>query len=237
VTVSRFLGRRTVILLVVLVLLGLGHALILRLLARPLAAADSSAACNYFCIHGGELGAEGFEPFAAAAAWHGNPPGRKILLLLPHASRIVEIGAVRSFEETCRSELDKVGVPDEDIWPIRADARNVWDEAHALSDWLKERPDATVRLACSSFSGGRLRFVFNRVLGPADAQRVQLATLPDPKRPADAWWRSRAGVKDFMYAWLELAYAWTYRGYPRVQPPDAATFQHDIRARIGEAPP
>ena len=97
------------------------------------------------------------------------PAGRKILLLLPHDSRIVEIGAVRSFEQMCRSELDKRGIPPADVWSIRAEARDVWDEAHAMADWLKEHPGATVVLACSPFGSGRLRYVFNKVLGPADA--------------------------------------------------------------------
>ena len=129
--------------LAVLVLLGLGHALILRLLTRPLLASGSSAECDCFCIHGGELGADGFEPYDAAAAWHGKPDGRRIILLLPRTTRIVEIGAVRSFEQTCLNELSKRGVPAADVWPIRADARDVWDEAHAMDDWLTAHPDST----------------------------------------------------------------------------------------------
>jgi hypothetical protein len=240
-------SRRTVILLAVLILLGLGHAFILRLLARPLVADDSSAGRapsagrlaggDYFCLHGSELGTDGYEAFAAAAAWHGESAGRKILLLLPHPSRVVEIGAVRSFEEACRSELGKCGIPAADIRPLPADALDVWGEARALSEWLKERPDATVRLACSSLGSGRLRFVLNKVLDPADARRVHLATLPDPRYSAERWWRSRTGVKDFMYAWLDLAYTWTDRGSPRPCPPNAARFQEEVRAKIGEAPP
>ncbi len=236
-TSPRFLGRRTLIVLAVLVLLGLGHAPVLRLLAWPLEASGSSAACDYYCIHGGELGADGFEPFAAAAAWHGKPAGRKILLLLPRATRIVEIGAVRSFEEACQSELDKRGIPAADIRPIRADARDVQDEAHALSDWLKEHPDATVRLACSPFSSGQLRYVFGKVLAPADAERVRLAILPDPGCPPKTWWRSRKGVREFMFAWLALIYSRAEAADARPAPVGAATFQQEIRARIGEAPP
>jgi hypothetical protein len=230
-------GRRTIFVLAVLLLLGLGHALILRLLAWPLAAGGSSAECDCFCIHGGELGADGFEPFDAAAAWHGKPAGRKIILLLPRMTRIVEIGAVRSFEQTCLSELGKRGVPPEDIWPIRADARDIWDEIHALDSWLKAHPDSTVSMACSPFTSGRLRYVLKKVVGPANAARVRLLWLPDPGSSVDTWWRSRRGVKDFMYAWLELIFAWVEGDQARPFPVGAATFQQEIRARIGEAPP
>jgi hypothetical protein len=225
------------IVLVVLVLLGLGHAPILRLLAWPLTAGGSSAECDYFCIRGNELGTDGLEPYDAAAAWRGKSAGRRILLLLPRTTRIVEIGAVRSFEQTCLSELSKRGVPPADVWSIRADARDIWDETHAMDGWLKAHPDSKVGMACSPFNSGRLRYVLDRVFGPADAARVRLIWLPDPGSDVDAWWRSRRGVKDFMYAWLELIYAWTEGEHARPLPVGAAVFQQEVRAQIGVAPP
>ena len=101
------------------------------------------------------MGTDGFEPFDHAAAWHAEAPGRKILLLLPPDSRIVEIGAVRSFERMCRSELDKRGMPPADVLTIRAAARDVWGEAHAMADWLPAHPGATVVLACGPLGSGR----------------------------------------------------------------------------------
>ncbi len=228
---QRPLHRRTLLGLVVLLILGLLHGVILRLLAWPLDAGDAWAAGDCFCIHGNELGSDGFEPFAAAAAWHGRAAGRKILLLLPHTARIVEIGAVRSFEEACRGQLVKQGIPPEDIWPIPADALDVWGEAHAMAKWLKEHPGATVVLAGSPFGSRRLRYVFDKVLGPVDAKRLRLATLPDPASPMGCWWRSRGGVKDFMYAWLELGYAWVAGESAGPYPANAALFQADIQAQ------
>jgi hypothetical protein len=229
--------RRWMVLLALVILLGLGHPLILRILTWPLTEDDSSTDCDYYCVRGGELGADGFEPFDSAARWYHEQGGRKILLLLPHQSRIVEIGAVPSFEQSCRSELGKRGVPPADLVPILADALNVWDEAHALSAWLKEHPAANVRFACNSLGGGRLRYVFNKVLDPADAHRVHMATLEDPSLYTRSWWRTRTGVKDFMYAWLELAYAWVYPDNSRPRPARAGRFQEEVRASIGEAPP
>jgi hypothetical protein len=229
-------GRRMAIALAVLVLLGLAHPVILRLLARPLVADDSNAACDCFCIHGDELGADGYEPFETAAQWRREQGGRTILLLLPHESRVVEIGAVRSFEQTCRNELAKRRIPSADIDAVHCDALNIWEEARGFSAWLKGHPDATVRFACCPMGSGRLRYVFNKALGPDDARRVHLATLPDPSFSADDWWQSRTGVKAFMYSWLDLAYAWAYPDSPHPYPSDARTFQDEVRARIGRAP-
>jgi len=64
-----------------------------------------------------------------------------------------------------------------------------------------------------------------------------LAMLPDPECRVGSWWRSREGVKDFMYAWLDLFYAWAEGENAGPLPAGAAAFQEEIRAKIGEAPP
>ena len=232
----RIPSRRTIALLVLLVVLGVFHGLVLRLLALPLTAAEASPACDYYCIHGSEWGPDGYEAFAAAAAWHGQASARKILVILPHDSRAVEIGALPSMEQICRAELGKLGIPADDICPVPANGRDDWADIHALADWLKHRPDATVGLACSSLGSGRLRFILNKVLGPADSPRVKLVALPDPSCRPDNWWRSRNGVKAFMFSWLDLFYAWAKGDAPHPLPADAATFQRSVRASIGEAP-
>jgi hypothetical protein len=212
------------------------HSFILRMLAWPVQSFDPPATAGFFCLHGGELGIDGFESLNRAAAWQRETAGT-ILLIVPRANRLVEIGAAPSFEQTCRRELAKRGVPEGDIDAIRADARNTWGEARALGDWLNRHPQATVSLACSPFAGGRLRYVFNKVLGPHDSSRVRLAPLPDPTSAATAWWRSRPGVKDFMYAWLSLAYTWCCGDDEPAVQPTAAAFRMTVAAEIGEAPP
>jgi hypothetical protein len=239
--IRRYLSQRHFsrwkIVLLALVVLGVCHPVILRLLTWPLVADDAAAECDCYCIHGAELGAEGFEPFDNAAQWYREQPGRKILVLLPHETRIVEIGAVPSFEETCRKELGKRGIASAAIQPVPADALDVWDEARGISIWMKAHPESTLRIACGPFGGTRLRYVLGRVLAPAEASRVHVASLADPSYSAQNWWRSRWGVKEFMYAWLELGYAWTSSGNPQPRPAGARAFQEEIRARIGEAPP
>jgi hypothetical protein len=218
-------------------ILCLGHAFILRMLAWPLIAADSPPQADFYCLHGGEGGADGYAPFDHAAAWYAEAPGRKILLLLPPDSRIVEIGALRSFEQMCRSELEKRHVPPSDVSCSRGAVYGAWGEAHAMADWLKGHPGASVVLACNPLISGRQKYVFDKVLGPADAARVRLTLLADSEGTVKSWWRSRSGVKDFMFSWLELVYAWAEGDDAREVPLTAAAFQSEIRAQIGEAPP
>ena len=232
-----FLSRRTLIVLAVLAILGLAHAPILRLLARPLLTPELPTEADFYCLHGAEMGVDGFGPFAHAQAWYEEAPGRKILLLLPPDSRTVEIGAVRSFEQACRSELGKRGVPPSAVVAIRAEVGHAWGGPCALAGWLQEHPGATVVLACSPFGTGRERYVLDRVIGPADAGRVRLALLADPDGTTERWWRSRRGVKDFMYAWLDLIYTWVEGDAPRTLPVPAAEFRRAIREQIGKATP
>jgi hypothetical protein len=234
---SRFRNRRTVVLLAVLFVLALGHGPILQLLAWPLVAPKSpETQADFYCLQGGELGADGFEPFDSAAAWCAEAPDRKILLLMPPDSRLVEIGAVRPFEWMCRGELDKRQIPASDVLAIHAESSGVWGGAHALAGWLTQHPGAKVLVACNSLNSARQHYVFDKVLGPAAAKRVILGMLPDSKYRMGNWWRSRVGVKGFMYCWLELMYAWAEGDDARPLPAGAAEFQKEIRAKIGEAP-
>ena len=93
-----------------------------------------------------------------------------------------------------------------------------------------------MKIACSPFASGRLRYVFNKVLGPVDAQRVRLAILPDPDCRMESWWRSRGGVKEFMYGWLGLIYAWAKGDEARPRPVGAAAFQRKSALELARRP-
>jgi hypothetical protein len=235
--VKQRFSRWIVILLAVLIMLGLGHAFILRLVAWPLTAKGAlSWQAGFYALHGDEYGADGFEAFDSAAAWYAEAPGRKILLFLPPDSHLVEIGAVRSFERTCRSELDKRRIPMSDVLSVHVASRGAAAEARVAANWLAEHREATVMLACSAFRSNWLRQVFDNVLGPADAGRIEFVMLADPKCRPENWWKSRAGVKEFMYGWLELIYGWSGGDKDCRHPTGAAEFQQEMRTKIGEAP-
>ncbi len=241
-------GIRAAVACLILLGLGLGHTMILQMLTWPVVVEQGGAEqgraggvlaeADYLCLHGGELGADGFHALDRAAAWYAESPGRRILLMLPLTHRIVEIGAARSFEETSRRELAAHGIPDGAVGSIHADARDFWDEAHAMSDWLKEHPKADVAWACGDYTSGRLRYVVDKVLGAKLASQVHLAVMSDESLSPNRWWRSRNGVKDLMFAWLSMVYVWTEgENRPASTPRSAAQFQADARATLGEASP
>jgi hypothetical protein len=232
--VQRQLSRRTQFALLALIVLALLHPLVLRLLSWPLQSFDPPTTTDFFCLHGGELGIDGFEALRRASAWQRQTKGT-ILLVSPRTTRLVEIGAVPSFEQTCRRELKKYGVSEANVETIRGDVRNTWDKARALDDWLKKHPQANVSLACSPFASGRLRYIFNKVLDRRDSARIRLVSLPDPVSGSTSWWRSRTGVKDFMYAWLDMAYTCCVGDDEPAPQPSAAEFQKNVMAEIREA--
>ena len=176
-------SRRTSIALAIVLFVVVAGAILLRVLTWPLLAQGSAPQADFYCLHGAELGVNGFKAFDHAAAWHAEAAGRKILLLLPPDSRVVEIGAAPSFEAMCRRELDKRGISPSDVGAIRTAVGGVWGQAHALQGWLREHPGATVAFACSPLSSGRLRYVFDTVIGRADASRLGLTWLPEPADP------------------------------------------------------
>ena len=240
--------RKSIAVAAVLLILVLGHGVILRKLIWPIV--DNSATidnegraggvlpdADYFCLHGSEQSADGFKAIERAAAWYAESSGRKILLVLPRSRRIVEIGAAPSFEETTRRQLAARGVAEDAVLSIHAEARDFWDEAHAMSDWLAADPKGTVAWACSPFTSGRMRHVLNKVLDADAASRVSLVIFADPACPPRNWWRSRNGIKEFMFAWLSMIYVWTEGERRSVATPQrVAEFQSEVRAAIGEAP-
>ena len=152
------------VLLAVLVGLGLLHSPILQLLGWPLVAQGvaRSRRPTFTAFKGASLGPTALSRSIAASGWYYEAPNRKILLLLPPDSRIVEVGAMRSFEWMCRSELDKRGIPASDVLSIRTRSSDVWGGAHALADWLAAHPGVKVLLACNRMDSGLQHYVFEK---------------------------------------------------------------------------
>ena len=222
-----------------IVLIGLGlHAPVLRALAWPLIANEPAQDASYLCLHGTEHCVDGDDAFDRAADWYHEDSAREILVLDSPPSRLVEIGALPSLEQRCRRELVGRRVPDEAIQRLAGRAIDDWDGAHVLADWLRDHPAARIALVCSRFNGGRLRYVVGRVMEQGIAARIRIVAPPTPHGVERNWWRSRDGVKDFMFAWLGLVYAWS-EGENRLAPQSwtIAEYQAMLRETFGEAPP
>lgn len=229
--------RWIVVLLAAVALLGIGHRPLLQLLARPLVAEEGEADTDFVCLQAAGVTVEGEASFDLAAAWHHHRPTGRLLLLEPWPQRLVEIGVVPSFETVCRRELAKRGVPDAALILIPGKVRDDWQKAQILRAWLRDRPGTEVALVCNRFRSGQTRHIFSKVLGPDDTLRVRIVMSPNPEFDETDWWRTRRGIKGFMYGWLELAFTWCL-GENRFVPQrfDAATYEALLQQTFGKPP-
>ena len=90
---------------------------------------------------------------------------------------------------------------------VAGEANDAWEEARLLAAWLRARPGVKAVVVCRQFESGYFRFVVDSILKPGAAARVGILGLPARDYDATNWWRSRSGVKDFMFSWLQMAYA------------------------------
>jgi hypothetical protein len=218
------------------VVLGFAHGPILRGLALPLVADEPAGDASFVCLGGTEYGVDGEGAFDWAAAWCGAAATRRVLLLEPQPSRPVEIHVIPSFAEIARRELAKRGLSPAAVASIPGETRDDWDEAYLLAVWLRNHPAARVVLFRSRFDSGKMRYMLHTVLGHL-ANRVQILAPIGRDGGESRWWRSRDGVKAFMFGWLDLAYTWGQgenRFVPRLV--STAEYQSMLQKTFGEAP-
>jgi hypothetical protein len=136
-----------------------------------------------------------------------------------------------------RRELARRGVHDAAITTIAGSARDCWEEAGLLGTWLGQHPGEEMTLVCGRFNSGQVRRILDSVLGRQEAARVRIRALADPDYDETNWWRSRRGVKGFMFGWLGLAYAWG-EGKDRIAPPrwSVQEYQSLLDETYGKAP-
>jgi hypothetical protein len=228
---------KTAVVLAIVAGVGLGHAPLLRLLARPLTDQQPQDEAAFLCLEGDEYGVEGDPTFDEPALWYHEAPARRILLLEPCPHRVVELGVVPSFEQMARRELTRRGVRDVAIVTVEGPMRDEWENARRLGAWLDENPAAEVALLCGRFHSSQVRYALDAVLDRQSAARVRIRALADPEYNETNWWRSRRGVKGFMYGWLGLLYAWG-EGEERIAPAgwSARKYQSVLEETYGKAP-
>jgi hypothetical protein len=228
---------RLAILLGVISLVWLVHGPLLRGLARPLVADRPQGECDGICLRGTDFGADGDRCYEEAAARWQQLPSRAILLIEPWPYRVSEMGAAPSFEALSRRQLDVRGVEAGAVRLIPGKARDVWDQARSLGAWLEDHPSCRVEFLCDRFYSRQVRYALDHVLAAEDADRVDVVPLSDRLVDEDNWWRSRKGVKDFMFAWLALAYT-VRQGEHRAPPTrwSVAEYEEMLQAKLGEAP-
>ena len=150
----------------------------------------------------------------------------------------MEIGVLPSFETLSRRELGRRGVPAAAITVVDGQATDEWEEARLLGVWLQARPEATVAIVCSQFDSGHFRYILDSVLARRDAARSDIIALRADDHDTTDWWCSRSGVKDFMFSWLEMAYA-RCQGETHMLPrrQSAGDYQAELRKSLARQKP
>jgi hypothetical protein len=144
--------------------------------------------------------------FDVVAGLYRDWPSRRVVLVEPAPTRLVQAGFVPTFEAICRRELEARGVPRDSVAVVGRGARNGWDEARLAAAWFEANPTACVAFLCDRFSSGAMRSILNAVLAPEQAARVRIVALSSRRYDERDWWQSRTGVRQFMYAAIARAY-------------------------------
>lgn len=202
--------RRAAVWLFLVILIGVGHAPLLRRLAGILVVDQTSDGAGTLWLFD-PPGAGGLDrsQYDAAARLHDEDPSRKILLVEDDSSRLVLGGVLPSFQAISRKALAARGVGGEAIGVLDAPG-NAWEAARRLRTWLEERPGEKALVVCDRFESRYRRFILASVLGPRGAQRVRFRAVPDDRFDEANWWRSRLGVKVFARNLSVLLYVWIH---------------------------
>lgn len=102
--------------------------------------------------------------------------------------------------------LTESGVAKEDITIIPGDAQSTQDEAIAIAQYLKNRPDVdTIFLVTSRFHSYRSELIFHKALADLD---VDIYSAPTPHDPfhARGWYKDREDIQSVVTEYIKLAH-------------------------------
>ena len=197
------LSRRRLALLgctAILALAAVFHARLLTAAARLLVVDQVGTPATHLVLLGGDGRHD-----RAAAFLREHPAGR-ILLIEGVPDTLVEHGILPSAVVMDRQALAERGVPSSAVERIGEPAENGWQAMRRLGRWLADRPDARAAVLCDRFASRHQRTVVDAVLPPDAARRVKIWPLARHDYDETNWWRGRIGARQFVYAWLHLAY-------------------------------
>ena len=123
----------------------------------------------------------------------------RILFPAEERKRLEQIGVVPPIEELGKQKLLREGIAADAIDIIEGACQSEWDVVRSLDVWLNAHPDQRVRLLCDSFSSRRWRLIVERSLAAPNLARVEVEGIVDPRFNESNWWKSRTGLKGFLY--------------------------------------
>jgi hypothetical protein len=163
---------------------------------------------------------------------------RRVLLVTPPRNRLVEMGVVPPFMAETLHQLDARGLGEESVTVVLRKHDDARPETSLLQEWLKAQPGTRVTVLCDQFGTRHSRLKLDRRLQPTEAMRVSVVALPDPRFDDRDWWRSRAGMRHFLFAWIRLLYALVHDDQsPLRNSLSLEEYQRCFLATIGEESP
>jgi uncharacterized SAM-binding protein YcdF (DUF218 family) len=101
--------------------------------------------------------------------------------------------------------LMRHGVPPSVIATFNYRLLSTYGEARGVRDWARSSGINSVVIPIDIFSARRVRWIFNRILGPAGI-RVTVHAVAPPWYNRDDWWRHEEGRADFRDELIKFAY-------------------------------
>jgi hypothetical protein len=146
------------------------------------------------------------------------------------ATRGERCGAWPDYESAVRADLKRKGIADNAIVFVPGPSRNSWEAAHALGQWLGNRPTRRLDLLCPQFSGRYERHILATVL-PGDVFAQLHFSAAGGRIDETNWWHDREGIQMVFQAYVELAFSklhgepqesgkeWTFEQFEQSLPP------------------
>lgn len=121
-----------------------------------------------------------------------------------------------SIAELMRKDLTDRSVPESAVVVLASNGSNTREEAIAVRELMRKNRWRRIIVVTSSYHTRRARFIYRRVLDPADEVRVAPAADPDfdPQR----WWQQRSGRKFAFMEAVGLVVAWWETRGPQEPP-------------------
>jgi uncharacterized SAM-binding protein YcdF (DUF218 family) len=159
---------------------------------------DAAAPAEYVVLMGCELDREGANSFVGDNS-------AQILLIGKAPRRLESLGIRPARTDEERRFLESCNVNPALIHLLPSEARNDWQQAAVLRQWLQDHPEAHLTVVCHRFDSRRLRIILDRVVGP-DASRVHIAAPRNRRYDETNWWRVKQGIVDLSNGLLSLSY-------------------------------
>lgn len=170
-----------------------------------------------------------------AAVLCGEDPTRGVITVGVAPMPVVRAGVLPRQDILIARELEKRGVASDKVAVLSGEARDVWEEVQRLGEWLNGHRNSRVLLLCDRFGSAQMRCIIERTLPPEAAARVGIRGLPRQGVDETNWWKTRSGVKFFLFAALDRSFQWI-QGKDRLvnERWDFEAYEESLRRRIEE---